>query len=58
MNETSEYERALKKLQSQAGSESVPYGARVNAEQRYAIAYDDMVRLGIKPPLRRKYRVR
>lgn len=46
----------LQRLQRLA-SDNVPHGMRVNAEQEYAIAYDELVRRGARPALRAKYRV-
>jgi len=47
---------ALGRIQRLA-SDNAPYGTRVNAEQNYAIAYDELVRRGARPALRAKYRV-
>lgn len=47
----------LQRLQRLA-SDNVPHGMRVNAEQEYAIAYDNLVAAGKRRPLRAKYRVR
>ena len=46
----------LARLQRMA-SDNLPYGMRVNAEQEYAIAYDNLVRVGARRPLRHKYRL-
>jgi hypothetical protein len=54
--ETSAFNRALSELQRLAGT-GAQYGSRVNAEQNYALAYDAMVREGLRPKLRAKYRV-
>jgi hypothetical protein len=51
-----ELDNALKRLQSLAGPDVKPMGARVGAEQRYGAAYDRLVRLGRRRRLRRKYR--
>jgi hypothetical protein len=48
--------RALAELQRIAAS-GTQYGTRVKAEQNYALAYDAMVREGLRPKLRAKYRV-
>lgn len=57
MNETPALNNALARIQKMAGS-NAPYGARVNAEQIYAQEYDTLVRRGLKPRLRAKYRVK
>lgn len=46
---------ATQKLQKLA-SFNGPYGARVNAEQEYGQSYQDLVRLGLRPQIRAKYR--
>lgn len=56
MGVTPQFEAALTKLQKQAGQGGAPYGARVNAENEYGIAYQQMVRKGLAPQIRGKYR--
>jgi hypothetical protein len=48
-------EAAQARLQKLA-SFGAPYGHRVGAEQQYAEAYQDLVRLGARSQLRLKYR--
>ncbi len=50
-----EMTRAHERLQKLA-SFNGPYGARVGAEQQYAQAYQALVRLGLRPQIRTKYR--
>lgn len=46
---------AMARVQRMA-AQNAPLGARVNAEQEYALAYQKLVRAGIRPQIRRKYR--
>jgi len=49
-------DQALERLQRLA-SDNVPYGSRVTAEKNYGEAYQMLVRKGLKPQIRRKYRL-
>jgi len=52
---TARFERASERLKSLAAYNS-PLGTRIAAETEYGAAYQEMVRLGLAPPLRRKWR--
>lgn len=57
MNESTRMNRASERLIKLAGTNS-PLGTRINAEQEYAEAYQEMVRQGKRPQIREKYRRR
>lgn len=46
---------AFARIQKMA-AQNAPLGARVNGEQEYALAYQKLVRAGVKGQIRRKYR--
>ena len=48
---------ALDKLQRLAGPDAKPLGTRVRGELEYGAAYQELVRAGLKPQLRGKYRL-
>jgi hypothetical protein len=53
--DTRDLDKALAKLQSLAAVGS-PHNSRVNAEQRYGLAYQMLVRAGLRPQIRGKHR--
>lgn len=48
-------DQTAERLQKLAGT-NAPYGAKVTAEQNYGQAYEALARLGLRRPLRGKYR--
>ncbi len=50
-------EQAMTRIQKMAAS-NAPFGARINAEKEYALAYDRLVAKGERPKLRAKYRLK
>lgn len=57
MNESPRMNNAIDRLQRIA-STNAPLGMRVNAEQEYSLAYEQLVRQGLRMKLRAKYRIR
>lgn len=57
MDESPRLKTALEKLQRLAAG-NAPQGTRINAEQEYSLAYEELVRQGLKHSLRGKYRIR
>jgi len=57
MNESPQFEQALARLRSLAGPDVKPIGTRIRAEIRYGQEYQKLVRQGLKPQLRQKYRL-
>lgn len=53
---TPEYEAALTRLKKLASAGSLPINKRGGAESVYGEAYQEMVRMGTRPQIRKKYR--
>lgn len=51
-----DYDKALDRIKRQAGGSLPPIGARRNAERMLAITYQQLVKLGVMPQIRGKYR--
>lgn len=51
-----EMQRAGDKLRSLASDSVSPVSGRNDAERRYAVAYQRLVRMGKRPQIRAKYR--